>query len=122
MPSRSHIESVLATHEATDLSADTVFELLAARRRRYLLESLAEHGYSLTLADLADEVAARETGAHITEIPEGDVLDIYLSLYHTHLPKLEAAKVVAYDQDNDLVGRGRNAVVLEGVLSNTLDG
>lgn len=121
MPSRSDIERVIEAHPATDLSTDTVFELLADRRRRFLLESLAEHGYSLTLADLADEVAARECEAHIAEIPEDDVLEVYLGLYHQQVPKLAAADVVAYDQDKDLVARGANADLLERVLASTVE-
>lgn len=120
MTSRSEIERVVASH-SNDLSADTVFELLAEQRRRYLLESLAEHGYSLTLADLADEVASRERDAHIAEIPEDDVLEVYLALYHQHVPKLAAADVVAYDQDQDLVARATNAAVLERVMELSLE-
>jgi len=122
MVSRSEIERVVESHGSSDLSTDTVFEVLAERRRRYLLGSLAEHGYSLTLADLADEVASREYDAHITEIPEDDVLEIYLSLYHQHVPKLADADVVAYDQDHDLVARAENASVVERVMDVAIEG
>lgn len=115
MISHSEIADVLEDHSA-DLSADTVYELLSDRRRRYFLECLAEHGYSLTLADLADEVAAREHDAHIADVPEEEVLRIYLTLYHQHVPKLDEADVVAYDQDGDLVARGEAASVVERVL------
>jgi len=122
MTSRSEIERVIEAHAAADLSTDTVFEVLAEQRRRFLLESLAEHGYSLTLADLADEVASREYDAHITEISEDDVLEVYLSLYHQHVPKLAAADVVAYDQDRDLVARASNASVVEQVMALAVEG
>lgn len=122
MTSHSEIEEVIESHERVDISTDTVFELLADSRRRYLLESLAEHGYSLTLADLADEVASRECDAHITDIPEDEVLEVYLSLYHQHVPKLDGADVVVYDQDRDLVARDENATVLEQVIELSVDG
>lgn len=121
MTSYADIERVLDAHPDNDVSADTAFELLADRRRRYLLASLAEHGYTLTLADLADEVASRERDRHITRIPDDDVLDVYLALYHRHVPKLAAADVVRYDQDRDLVARADNAVVLERVLELTVE-
>lgn len=116
MISHSKIEDVLADHPSAEISADTVYELLADRRRRYLLECLAEHGYSLTLADLADEVAAREHDCHIADVPEEVVLRIYLTLYHQHVPKLHEAEVVRYHQDRDMVAKGDIAPVVERVL------
>lgn len=116
MISHTEIEAVLADHPSTEISADTVYELLSDRRRRYLLECLAEHGYSLTLADLADEVAAREHDCHIADVPEEVVLRIYLTLYHQHVPKLDAEDVVEYNQDGDLVARGELASVVDRVL------
>ncbi len=122
MTTPSDIERLITDHGAGDLSADAVFDLLSSRRRRYLLESLAEHGYSLTLADLADEVSSRECAAHIAEIPEEDVLEIYLSLYHQHVPKLAEANVVAYDQNHDLVARDENALLLERAIDLAVEG
>lgn len=57
----------------------------------------------MALADLADEVAARENGTPITQTSAEEVKRIYISLYHTHVPKLEAADVVRYSQDQDMV-------------------
>lgn len=121
MTSYPEIERVVEDHPSHDVSADAVFEILAEERRRYLIESLAEHGYSLTLADLADEVASREHDAHITEIPEEAVLRTYLTLYHQHVPKLAAADVVTYDQNRDMVARAENATVVERVLDRALE-
>lgn len=116
MISYSEIEEVLEAHPSPEIAADTIYELLSNRRRRYFLECLAEHGYSLTLADLADEVAAREHDAHVADVCEEEVLRIYLTLYHQHVPKLAEADVVRYDQDGDLVARGETASIVERVL------
>lgn len=91
-------------------------ELLADRRRRDALRVLAFHGEPVTLADLADEVAARERGAPLAEISPDDVLRVYLSLYHRHVPKLADAGVLAYDQDADLVRLATDATRLGAVL------
>lgn len=93
------------------LSQDTVHELLADERRRTLLRCLAEHG-PLVLPDLADEVARAEHDSPLPQIPEDDVLHVYLSLWHNHVPKLSEAAVVRYDQDRDLVALGENAAYL----------
>ena len=84
-------------------SPDEVFELLGSQRRRYVVRCLTEFDGSLSLADLADEVATREHDAVITELSAETVKRIYVSLYHNHVPKLEAAGVVAYDQERDAV-------------------
>ncbi|WP_207591731.1 DUF7344 domain-containing protein [Halomontanus rarus] len=82
---------------------DAIFEMFAHHRRRYALRGLRMHDNPMALADLADEVAIRENEAPITEISPEAVKRIYLSLYHTHIPKLEDAGFVQYDQDRDSV-------------------
>ncbi|WP_339104360.1 hypothetical protein [Haloterrigena salinisoli] len=86
-----------------DESANTVFELLSHRRRRYALECLREYENPLPLADLADEVAVRERDAPLSEISPEAVKRIYLSLYHVHVPKLADAAYVHYSQERDAV-------------------
>ena len=86
-------------HESTN----TTVELLAHHRRRYVLRCLREHDTEMALADLSDEVAVREYDASLPEIDREDVKRVYLSLYHTHVPKLADADVVHYSQAADTV-------------------
>lgn len=81
----------------------TIFELFAHHRRRYALRELQQHANPMALADLADEIAIRENETPITEIPAEEVKRIYMSLYHTHIPKLAEADIVHYDQKQDTV-------------------
>lgn len=85
-----------------DENTDRVLRALAARRRRVALSLLRDLG-TLTLADLADELAEREHGTTIDRIPPEKVKTTYMSLYHRHVPKLEAAGLVEYDQERDMV-------------------
>ncbi|MFC7166980.1 DUF7344 domain-containing protein [Halospeciosus flavus] len=71
-------------------------------RRRHALAVLRSYG-ALTLADLADEVAVREHGCPLPAIDPETVLDVYLSLYHDHVPALVNADAAVYDQERDLV-------------------
>lgn len=102
-----------------DLALDTVFHLLSHRRRRYVLSCLSAHGPTVALPDVADDVATREYETSIVDIPEEDVLEVYLSLYHTHVPKLVEAGVVSYDQERDLVTREPLADELERIYQRT---
>jgi len=95
-------DSESALPDTRSLDESTLHDLLSSERRRHVLDCLAEHG-SMALPDLADEVAAREHDAHLPQVPEEAVLTTYLSLYHSHVPKLTDAAVVSYNQDRDVV-------------------
>lgn len=93
-------------------SFDPRFEMQADRRRRCALHCLHQFEGPLALADLAEEVAVREHDASITEISAEEVKRIYMSLYHDHIPELEDASVVHYDQDRDVVALSENRAQL----------
>jgi len=84
---------------------DTIHDLLSHQRRRSAIAVLDKHG-SIALADLAEEVTRHEREVPITETSEEEVLRVYLSLWHVHIPKLAEADVVEYDQETDMVGLG----------------
>lgn len=73
-----------------------LFALLADSRRRYLLYQLREEG-TCRLARLARDIASYETATLGTVSPD-IVRDVYLDLYYTHLPKLDAAGIVDYSE------------------------
>lgn len=85
------------------IDAQTTPPLLQHPRRALLVECLLEYDEAVSLPDLADEVAVRELDAELTAIEAEVVRDIYLSLYHTHVPKLAEAGIIEYDQSADLV-------------------
>ena len=82
---------------------DTLLDLLSNGRRRYALRCLNEH-VTMTLADVAEEIAVWERETTIDNISAEEVKEIYTALYHVHVPKMESVNVVTYDQQNDLVG------------------
>ncbi|MXV63770.1 hypothetical protein GS429_17225 [Natronorubrum sp. JWXQ-INN-674] len=89
--------------EASAGTVDEAFTLLANHRRRLLLEVMRTYGEELTLPDAAEEVAVRETGRKVTELSAERVHEVYISLYHDHLPRLVDAGLLEYDQERDLV-------------------
>lgn len=86
-------------HEA----ANDAFDVLGHHRRRYALQCLREYENPMALADLADEVAVREYDAPLPEIDAETVKEVYVSLYHAHIPKLADADHVLYYQGRDSV-------------------
>lgn len=71
-------------------------------RERYVLHCLSQHG-RMALPDLADEVVVWETKSRLPELPPGEARTVYLSLYHTHVPRLERHGLVRHAAERDLV-------------------
>lgn len=105
---------------AGGLSVGVVHDLLVARRRRYLLYCLHRYTNPVGLPHVADQVTEWEHG-----VPAEEVLDerlrTYNDLYHTHVPALANADVVAYDQSDDAVELARNAAQLRPYLERTAE-
>lgn len=100
-PAEDH--PALFTPAAWPIDDDEAYDVLGAERRRFVIVCLHKHETALTLADLADELAAWEHDTPLTEIPAEEVKQIYLDLYHRHIPKLEDSGIVEYQQDGDMV-------------------
>jgi len=82
---------------------DETLEALADHRSRLLFDVLTNHERELTLPDAAEEVAQREDDRPITELSAERIANVYISLYHDHLPKLVEVGLLEYDQERDLV-------------------
>ncbi|RQH03251.1 DUF7344 domain-containing protein [Natrarchaeobius oligotrophus] len=93
----------LDDRETPSESVDATLELLANERRRLFLQVMRTYGEPLTLPDVAEEVAVRETGSSVTELSAERVANVYISLYHDHLPRLVDTNLLEYDQERDLV-------------------
>jgi hypothetical protein len=91
----------LSTPEES-LDEAEIHDVLRNDRRRLTIRSLqeAEDG-SLSLRDLAEQVAALETGE--SPPPRDKRQSVYVSLQQTHLPKLEGLGIVEYDTEEKSV-------------------
>lgn len=94
-------------------SLDSVFKLLSSQRRRHVLHCLTQRDAPVELADLAEEVAAREEEMPTAEVTAEEARRIHLSLYHTHVPKLKDAGVVRHDPEEETVALAADADRLE---------
>lgn len=103
--STSKIDDVALDSQLTPdaLSLDILFDALANQRRRIALRCLGEFRTPMALADLADEIVTRERDSPLSDIPAEEVKQVYMSLYHTHIPKLTDANIVEYSQEQDSV-------------------
>lgn len=99
------------TAAATDaLSRDTVFELLASGRRRAVLRRLDGDEGAVPLPELVAAVVAREASVEFTPDQHERVA---VSLEHVHLPKLDDAGVIEYDDSGTVRLREGHELLFE---------
>ncbi len=94
------------------LSKDVIFELLKNRRRREVLAYLLEAEETVTLGELAEQIAAWENDTEVNALNSDQRKRVYVALYQTHLPKMHDAGIVEYDQDRGLITLADNADLL----------
>lgn len=103
----------------TTPSFDTLFDLLANRRRRYALYALTgtEDGMA-TVETLADEVALWEIQTDDAKLTASQREEIADELRSVHLPRLSETDIVEYDDRSDVVRYWRQPT-LEEYLEHT---
>ncbi|WP_254278600.1 DUF7344 domain-containing protein [Haloarcula marina] len=82
----------------TPLARDTAFGVMSNSRRRFILSTLREADAPVELMRLARGIGAQEAGTSPDDIDTAEQKRIYVSLYQTHIPTLEAAGLVEYDE------------------------
>jgi len=93
-----------------ELDAGQIHDILRNDRRRLAIRCLRESGGSMSVRDLSEEVATRETGE--SPAPRDKRRSVYVSLHQTHLPKLDDLGIMTYDTDTKEVElRGRAAEI-----------
>ncbi|WP_254861679.1 DUF7344 domain-containing protein [Halovivax gelatinilyticus] len=78
-------------------SRGDIFGLLSNRRRRYTIHYCKQVGEPVSLGELAEQVAAWELDKEIAEITSAERKRVYTALQQSHLPTLERANVIEFD-------------------------
>lgn len=74
-----------------------IFDLLSNRRRRYAIHYCKQVDEPVELGELAEQVAAWELDKEIQELTSAERKRVYTALQQTHLPTLEKADVVEFE-------------------------
>lgn len=87
------------THSEQPLDGDeaSVYRALAHSRRRRVLDVLSESDSPMALADLAADIASRESKESEETADEASIERVQISLYHNHVPKLADASIVEFN-------------------------
>lgn len=97
---------ILAISES-GMDAREVHEVLRNTRRRRVIEQLSGRLEPVSLRELAEQIAAIETGE--SPPPRNARDSVYNSLHQTHLPKLDEMDIVEYDKNRKIIRLRRRA-------------
>lgn len=87
-------------------SLDTVFDLLANRRRRYVLYCLADGDEEtvLKVEEIAAQIASWEREWNATASEDAAARrTVRIDLHHNHLPRLDDAGLIEYDARTETI-------------------
>lgn len=101
-----------------EFSRAEVFDAVKNLRRRYALYYLKQQGQPVELGALAEQVAAWENDTTVDRVTTEQRKSVYSALYQTHLPKLEEAGVINYDQTEGVVEFSERGESLDLYLAN----
>ena len=80
--------------ERANLTESGRYQLLAADRRRAVLDILADEGGPIDVRAIAERIATRETDAGV--LSASAVERVEISLHHNHLPRMAEYGVIGY--------------------------
>ncbi len=100
------------------LEIESVYEALGHSRRRYLCYTLFEDT-EWSLTDLATKIAAWENDVPEHTVTEDQREEVYIALYHAHVPKLGDEGVITFDEATETITTAGHAdqvlTALEGI-------
>ena len=102
-----------------ELSRDLVFDILSSPRRRYMLYYLHRAGEPVSIQELSAQIAAWENDVPVDELTSQQQKRVYVSLYQTHIPKLEEAGIAEYDQEEGTVRLTNRVEQMDEYLADT---
>jgi hypothetical protein len=97
--SKQNERDVETDEEEVSLSEDDIYDQLANRRRRYALHYLKQTGEAVDVRDLAEQVAAWENETTVADLGSQERKRVYIAMYQSHLPTMDEAGIVDYDDD-----------------------
>lgn len=101
----------------TQLDQDVVFDILSSARRRYAISILNRRDEAMQLTDLAEEIAALEAETTVEDLTKQQRKRVYVSLYQTHIPKMDEVGIVTYDAEEGTVALASGAGAVDEFLT-----
>lgn len=94
--------------EERELPLSVTFEILSNERRRRVLRYLLNESDTTTLGELAEHIASLENDKPQQDLNSAERKRVYICLYQCHLPKLDDADIIAFEEHRKTVSIGPN--------------
>ncbi len=114
---RTAVTEPVAPEDVDWLPKDVVFGLLSNERRRHVLNCLDGGTKATSLSDLAKFIASIENDKPVDAVSSNIRKRVYVSLYQCHLPKMDDANAIEYNQSKGTVEHRPEADQLFAYLS-----
>jgi len=96
----------------SELPLNVTFEILKNRRRRLILKYLEDEDDPTPLGELAEHIAAIENDIDVRQLNSQQRKRVYIGLYQCHLPKMDDAGIIEYNQTRGIVELNDSATPL----------
>ncbi|MEF8801097.1 MAG: hypothetical protein V5A56_08695 [Halolamina sp.] len=107
-----------------ELTQTEAFDILSNVRRRHALHYLLSHKDGTNIGELSRQLAAWENGESLEQVTADERRRVYVSLHQTHLPRMDEAGILHYENSRDtieLTERGESLqVYMEVVQDNDI--
>jgi hypothetical protein len=110
-----------AAIEDPPMGFDQLFEILKNQRRRRVLQYIIDGNEEVTLDELAEVIAARETGKDIRQITSQERKRVYVGLYQCHLPKMDDYGAISYNKPRGRIEAGEHTHLFDRYLTADAD-
>lgn len=96
-------QSSIAPKQGLELSQTEAFDILSSDRRRHVLHFLLSHKDGTDIGELSRQIAAWENGESLDQVTADERRRVYVSLHQTHLPRMDEAGVLDYENSRDTI-------------------
>lgn len=86
-----------------ELTQTEAFDILSNDRRRHALHYLLSHDEGTEIGELSRQVAAWENGESLDQVTAEERRRVYVSLHQTHLPRMDEAGILQYENSRDTI-------------------
>lgn len=86
-----------------ELTQTEAFDILSSDRRRHTLHFLLSHKDGAEIGELSRQIAAWENGESVDQVTADQRRRVYVSLHQTHLPRMDEAGILRYENSRDTI-------------------
>lgn len=96
-------QSPSSQSHVTPIDHSDAIDILSCTRRRWVIEFLAgqRSDEKITISHLSEQIAAMENDCTVKELSSKQRERVYVSLYQTHLPKVDS--IIDYNRDRGTI-------------------